>query len=199
NWIFLINLPIGLAALALALRVLPAEAGLGLRAGADAPGALLVTAGLMLCGYTIVETSRAGWGSAHTLGFGALSVLLLAAFVARQATAARPLLPLRVLRSRAVAGANLVQLLLVGGLLAFQFHMALFLQQVLAFDAAGTGLAMLPSALTIGVVSLGVSARLISRYGERAVLLAGLAVLFAALAALLRLTPGAGYATHVLP
>lgn len=199
SWIFLINLPIGLVALVLAQRVLAADTGLGLRAGADAVGALLVTSGLMLGVYTIVETTRFGWASAHTLGFGALSLSLLAAFFARQATAARPLLPLRVLRSRAVAGANLVQILLVAGLFAFQFHMALFMQQVLGYGAAATGLAMLPAALSIGFLSLVVSARLISRFGERAVLLGGLAVLFAGLAVLSRLPSDAEYATHLLP
>lgn len=199
HWIFLVNLPIGLATFVLARRVLAPDTGLGLRAGADAAGALLVTAGLMLGVYTIVETSRFGWGSARTLGFGALSILLLAAFFVRQATAARPLLPPRVLRSRAVAGANLVQMLTVAAMFSFQFHVALFLRNVLGYGAAETGLAMFPTAVVIGSVSLLLSARLNARFGERPVLLTGLAVLAAGLALLTRVPADASYVAQVLP
>ncbi|MEV6106739.1 DHA2 family efflux MFS transporter permease subunit [Streptomyces sp. NPDC051940] len=186
HWIFAINLPIGLATALLAIRVLPTDRGAGLRAGADTLGAALVTAGLMLGVYTIVKTEEYGWASAHTLALGALSVLLIAAFVRRQSRVANPLLPLHVFRSRNVSGANVIQLLVISGMFAFQVIVALYMQQVLGYSAMKTGLAMLPAALMIGVVSLGLAARLMNRFGERAVLLAGLVLLTAALGLLVR-------------
>ncbi len=164
HWIFFVNVPIGLAALALASRLLEHEVGAGLRSGADIPGAVLVTSALMLGVYTIVD--------AHSWALGALAALLLVAFVVRQATAARPLLPLRILRSRNVAGANAVQLLMVAGLLGMFFLAVLYLQRVLGYDAVETGAAFLPVSLAIGILSLGFSPRLNTRFGPRAVLAA---------------------------
>ncbi|MFF3214716.1 MFS transporter [Streptomyces sp. NPDC002886] len=199
HWIFFINLPIGLAALALALPALPTDRGLGLRAGADVIGALLVTAGLMLGIFTVVEAERYGWLSAHTLGLGTLSIALLAGFTARQARTRTPLVPLRIFRSRTVVGANLVQMLMVAALFSFQVLVALYLQNVLGYGAAETGLAMLPAAVVIGGVSLFASAPLNARFGERAVLLAGLGLLVAALGLLTRLPVHADYVTDLLP
>jgi EmrB/QacA subfamily drug resistance transporter len=199
HWIFFINLPIGLAALAVAVPVLPADRGLGLAAGADVIGALLVTAGLMLGIYTVVKVEEYGWTSAPTLGFGALALVLLAGFIVRQATARTPLMPLRIFRSRSVAGANLVQVLMVAALFSFQILVALYLQKVLGYGAAETGLAMLPAAAVIGAVSLGVSARLNARFGERNVLLAGLVLLMGVLGLLTRVPVHADYVTDLLP
>lgn len=199
HWIFFINLPIGLAALLLALPALPAGRGLGLGAGADVLGAVLVTGGLMLGIYTVVKVEHHGWTSAHTLGLGALSLALLAAFTLRQAKARTPLVPLRLFRSRTVLGANLVQMLMVAALFSFQILVALYLQKVLGYGAAATGLAMLPAALVIGAVSLGVSARLNARFGERNVLVAGLVLLVVALGLLTRLPVRADYVTDLLP
>ena len=202
NWIFFINLPIGIAAVLLAVPALPADRGLGLKAGADALGALLVTAGLMIGIYTVVKVETYGAASAHTLGLGALALLLIAGFLVRQATARNPLMPLRILRSRSVTGANLVQMLMVAALFSFQVLVALYLQNVLGYGAARTGLAMLPAAAVIGAVSLGVSARLNARFGERNVLLAGLVLLIGVLGLLTRV-PGsaeqANYLTDLLP
>jgi EmrB/QacA subfamily drug resistance transporter len=199
HWIFFVNVPLGIAAAALALRVLGSDRGIGLRAGADLVGAVLVTAGLMLGVYTIVEAAHYGWSSAHTLGFGALAVALLAAFVGRQARAATPLLPLRVFGSRDVSGANLVQALMVAAMLAFQFLAALYLQRVLGYQPARVGAALLPIPLVIAATSLGVSARLTTRFGARTVLLAGLALLVVGLALLARVPVAGGYAVHILP
>ncbi|MET9772881.1 DHA2 family efflux MFS transporter permease subunit [Streptomyces sp. NPDC006367] len=199
HWIFLINLPIGIAALVVAVRVLPRDRGLGLGAGADVLGALLVTAGLMLGIYTVVEAEEHGWASGHTLGLGALAAVLIAAFLGRQATARNPLMPLRVFRSRSVSGANLVQFLMVAALFSFQILVALYLQKVLGYGATGTGLAMLPAAVVIGAVSLGVSARLNARFGERNVLLAGIVLLVGVLGLLTRLPVRADYAVDLLP
>lgn len=196
HYIFLINVPIGALTIALAVRALPAERGLGLSAGADALGALLVTAGLMLGIYAVVQIERQG---PRSLWFGAVSLALLAAFAVRQATARTPLMPLRILRSRAVAGANLVQILTVGAMFAFQVVAALFMQQVLRYDALGTGLAMLPAALAIAAMSLFASPRLSTRFGPRAVLLGGLVLLIGATAWLARVPVDARYVTDLLP
>jgi EmrB/QacA subfamily drug resistance transporter len=199
HWIFFINLPLGVTAIVLAVRVLESDRGPGLGAGADALGAFLVTAGLMLGVYAIVETSRYGWGSAHTTSLAALAAVLLAAFVVRQAKAADPLLPLRMFRSRNVSGANLIQVLMISAMFGFQILIALYMQNVLGYGAARTGLAMLPAAVMIAAVSLGLSARLAVRFGERNVLLTGLALLVAALGLLTRLPVHADYTVHLLP
>nr|BFE58670.1 DHA2 family efflux MFS transporter permease subunit [Dactylosporangium thailandense] len=193
HWIFLVNVPIGVATLALAVPYLPNDRGLGLRAGADVLGALLVTAGLMTGIYAVVQTS-----GNRLLTAGAAAVLL-AAFVLRQARARTALMPLRVLRSRQVAGANALQILMIGAMFSFQILIALYMQRVLQYSALQTGLAMLPAALAIAAVSLGVSARLIHRYGERTILIAGLVLLTAALGWLTRLPVDARYATDLLP
>ncbi|MFE0737738.1 MFS transporter [Streptomyces sp. NPDC058855] len=199
NWIFFINLPIGLATVLVALPALPADRGLGLRAGADVLGALLVTSGLMTGIYAVVKIEEYGAASAHTLGLGVLALVLLAGFLLRQTRAANPLMPLRVLRSRSVAGANLVQMLMVAALFSFQILVALYLQKVLGYGASATGFAMLPAAAVIGAVSLGVSARLIARFGERAVLLTGLGLLVGVLGLLTRVPVHASYVTDLLP
>ncbi|WP_433199294.1 MFS transporter [Dactylosporangium sp. CS-047395] len=193
HWIFLINVPIGVATLALAVPYLPADRGLGLRAGADVLGALLVTAGLMTGIYAVVQTRG------DRLVTAGVAVVLLGGFVLRQATARNPLMPLRVLRSRQVAGANALQVLMIGAMFSFQILIALYMQRVLHYTALQTGLAMLPAALSIAAVSLGVSARLIQRFGERVVLIAGLVLLTAALGWLTRLPSDARYVADLLP
>jgi EmrB/QacA subfamily drug resistance transporter len=199
NWVFLVNLPIGITVVALAVRLLEPDRGLGLRGGADVAGAVLVTGGLMVGVYTIVGAADHGWLSAHTLGLGAVALALIAGFVGRQATAASPLLPLRILRSRDLSGANAVQVLLVAGMFGFMFLSALYMQQVLGYDAAQVGLAILPAALVIGAVSLGLSARLNARFGARTVLLPGLALTVVGLVLLSRIPAAGDYAVDLLP
>ncbi|MFC6880005.1 MULTISPECIES: MFS transporter [Actinomadura] len=199
HWIFFVNLPIGLAAGLLALRALPADRGLGLRAGADALGALLGTAGTMIGVYAIVQASGHGWTSGRTLGLAAASLALLAGFVARQATARSPLLPLRVLRSRNVWGANAIQMLMLAAMFSFQVIVALYMQNVLGYGATGTGFAMLPAAVAIAAFSLGLSARAVARFGERAVLLAGLGLLLAGRLLLARVPVDGAYPLDLLP
>ncbi|MFD1545577.1 DHA2 family efflux MFS transporter permease subunit [Nonomuraea guangzhouensis] len=199
HWIFFINLPIGLATIGLAIWALPGERGAGLAAGADVLGAALVTGGLMLGIYTVVKIEEYGWLAAHTLGLGAVSLALLAAFVVRQATAGTPLMPLRIFHSRNVSGANLVQMLALSAMFSFQIIVALFMQKVLGYTALETGLAMLPAAVAIGGISLFVSARLNTRFGERPVLLVGLALLLGAMGWLTRVPVTADYVTDLLP
>lgn len=199
HWIFFLNVPIGIIAVLLACRLLATEPGLGLDKGADIAGAALVTASLMAGIYTIIRVEEVGWASAHTAGFGALSLLLLAAFVLRQVTAADPLLTPRLLRSRPVLGANAVLFLLVASMFGFMFVTVLNLRNVLGFSPRDTGFAVAPVAVAIAVVSLSVAPRLNVRFGERRVLPAGLVVISSALG-LLGLAPAdAEYPTQVLP
>lgn len=154
HWIFLINLPIGLVTILLALPALPRDRGTGLAGGADVAGALLVTSGLMLGIYTVVKIEQYGVASAHTLGLGALAIALLAGFFVRQAKAAAPLMPLRLLRSRTTSGAYLAEILTFSAMFSFQVMVALYMQNVLGYGALETGLAMLPAAVAIGTISL---------------------------------------------
>ena len=200
HWIFFINLPIGAVTLIAALRLVQRDGAVpGLGRDVDAAGAVLATGAVMLAVYTIVKAGDYGWGSAHTLGLGALALALLAGFVAREARAAQPLIPLGLLRSRNVSGANLVQLLMVAGLFGMFFLGVLFMQHVLGYSSVGTGVAFLPVSLGIGVLSLGFSARLNFRFGPKATLLAGLGMLALGLAWLVRVPVHASYAVDLLP
>ena len=199
HWIFFVNVPIGIVTGIVALRLLAHETGIGLRQGADVTGALLVTAALMLGVYTIVEAGDYGWGSLHTLGLGAVAIALLAGFLLRQSRAERPLLPLRLLRSRNVAGANLVQVLMIGGMFGMFFIGTLYLQRVLGYDAIEIGLAFLPVSLGIGILSLGFSAQLSLRFGPRLVLLAGLTLILAGLVLFTQVPVDGDYVSDLLP
>ncbi|WP_410822027.1 MFS transporter [Micromonospora sp. 050-3] len=197
--IFLVNVPIGAAILIAALRRLPAERGIGLRAGLDLPGALLATAGLMAAVLGIVGTGEHGWTSPRTLGAVALAALLLGGFALRQRVAAAPLVPPRVLRVPGLVAANAVQFLMVCAYFGFQFLLAVELQLVLGLDAAATGWAFLPTPVVIAVVSLGLAGRLIARFGARMVLLVGLGLATVGFLLLARLPADGGYVVDVLP
>ncbi|WP_420711355.1 MFS transporter [Streptomyces sp. NRRL F-5122] len=197
HWIFLINLPIGVAALIAAVRVVSPEDGAGLGRGADYPGAALVTGALMLTVYVIVGAGDRG--PTATLLSAVLAAALFAAFALRQARAARPLLRLRLFRSRLVTGANAVQILMIGTMYGFQFIGALYLQQVLGYSELATGTAFLPAPVAIGVLMLGLSARTIGRFGAYRVLIAGLVLITAGMALLSRAPADGSYLPDVLP
>ena len=199
HWIFFVNVPIGVVAILLSARLIDSDRGIGLKRGADVVGATLVTAALMLGVYTIVQTSQYGWTSVQTIGLGAVSILLLVGFVARQATAKNPLLPLRVFKPRNVWGANLVQLLMVAGMLGFFFMNSLYMQRVLSLNPLQIGLAFLPVAVTIGLLSVGLSARLTTRFGARRVLLPALILVGTGLALYTRLPVRSNYFVDLLP
>jgi EmrB/QacA subfamily drug resistance transporter len=199
HWIFFVNLPIGIATALLAMRLVERDQGIGIRNGADVLGALLITSGVMLLVYTILEVSDYGWGSAHTLGLGAASIALLVAFVVRESRATTPLIPLRILRSRNVSGANVVQVLMVAGMYGMFFLGALYMQRVLGYGALEVGLAFLPVALLIGTLSLGFSANLNMRFGAKATLLPGLFLIVAGLALFSRAPLDANYLVDILP
>ena len=179
--IFFGNLPIGGATTVLAIRLLEGDAGIGLRKGADVLGALLVTTALMLGVYTIVTSGAYGLQSAHTLGFGALALGLLVAFVARQMVARDPILPPRLFRVQNIAASNVVQAVMSAAFFGFFFIGSLYLEQVLRYGPMEIGLAFLPVAVGMGALSLDLSARLIMRFGARAVLLTGQGLIAAAL------------------
>ncbi len=200
HWIFFINVPIGVVTATLALRLLEPGRGIGLAGGADVPGALLIVTALMLGVYTIVvPAARDGWGADETLLLGAVSLLLLVAFLAREATARRPLVPLRMFRSRDVAGANLIQALLVAGMFGMFFLGALYLQRVLHYDALQIGLAFLPTSVVMGTMSLRYSERLVMRFGPRSTLIGGMSLAALGLAWFAQVPEHDAYLVHVLP
>lgn len=184
HWIFLINLPIGVVAWLAAIRILAPDRGVGLGKGADYPGAALVTGALMLTVYTIVGAGDRDPGT--TLALAVVSLGLYVGFLLRQARAARPLLRLRLFRSRALSGANGVQILMVAGMFGFQYIGALYLQRVLGYSELATGTAFLPAPIAIGVLMLTLSARTIARFGPYRVLLAGLVLITGGMALLSR-------------
>jgi EmrB/QacA subfamily drug resistance transporter len=200
HWIFFVNIPIGIATALFALRVLDKDKGIGFGEGADVPGAVLITTSLMLGVYTIVKpAAEEGWGSGMTLGLGAISLALLAAFVARQATAGNPLIPLRIFRSRVVTGANVVQVLTVAGMFGMFFLGSLYLQRILGYDALQIGLAFLPVTIVMGTLSVRYSEQLITRFGARTTLLPGLGLVAAGLVLFTQAPVDGDYVTHVLP
>jgi EmrB/QacA subfamily drug resistance transporter len=200
HWIFFVNLPIGIVTAALALRVVPRDRGAGLRGGADVIGALLITGAVMLGVYTIVKpASEDGWLAGRTLAFGAVSVTLLAGFIIRQLTARNPLMPLRILRSREVAAANVVQVLSVAGMFGMFFLGSLYLRRVLGYSPLQIGLAFLPVAVVMGTLSVRYTDKLAARFGARTTLIAGLSLIAVALFLFAQAPVGGGYAPHVLP
>ncbi|HEU4980758.1 MAG TPA: DHA2 family efflux MFS transporter permease subunit, partial [Solirubrobacterales bacterium] len=200
HWIFFVNVPIGLLTALAAARLIDRDEGIGLSKGADALGAVLITGALMLGVYTIVEpASDLGWGAGRTLTLGADSLALLAAFVVREATARTPLIPLRIFASGTVSGANLVEALMVAGLFGMFFLGSLYLEQVLGYGPLEIGLAFLPVALAIGVLSLGFSERLNMRFGAKPTLLVGLILILGGLVLFASSPVHASYLTDLLP
>ncbi len=198
HWIFLVNVPIGIAAFVFAKRVIPDAKGIGLEEGADGFGASLLTLSLMLAVYAVVELPQGGHLS-EIAACGFLSAVLMIAFVVRQARIKKPLLPLRVFRMPNVVWSNVLQVFVVTGLFAFFFLYSLYLRGVLHYDAVQTGLAFLPVTVAIGVLSVGPSAWLMHRLGPRVPLVSGLVVSAAGLAIFAIASPDAPYATVIFP
>jgi len=200
HWIFFVNLPIGIATAVLALRVVPRDRGTGLRRGADVAGALLITGAMMLGVFTIVKpAAENGWLAGRTLALGAVSAALLAGFAARQLTARNPLMPSRILRARAIAAANLIQVLSVAGMFGMFFLGSLYLRLVLGYSPLRIGLAFLPVTVVMGTLSIRYTDRLAARFGARATLVAGLGLIAAALFLFAQAPVGGGYAANDLP
>jgi EmrB/QacA subfamily drug resistance transporter len=199
HWIFFVNLPVGIATALLARRLVAERPGIGFGEGADILGAALITSGLMLGVFTILEVSENGWGSTQTLVLGAISLALETIFVVRQARIANPLMPLRLFRSRNVSGANALQMLLVAGMFSMFFLGALYLQQILGYDPLEVGLAFLPATLVMGTLSLGYSEKLIMQFGPRRMLILGMVPVGLALLLFARTPVDGSYLDNVLP
>jgi EmrB/QacA subfamily drug resistance transporter len=199
HWIFFINVPIGIATILLARRLVEDDQGIGLSEGADAPGAILITTSLMLGVYTIVGAAEHGWLAGRTLILGAISLVLLALFVVRQARIEKPLIPLRIFRSRIVTGANVVQIVSVAGMFALFFLGALYLQRIQGYDPFEVGLAFLPTTLAMGLFSVRYSARLSMRFGAQPTMLFGLPLILLGLLWFSRVPLEVNYWVDVLP
>jgi EmrB/QacA subfamily drug resistance transporter len=199
HWIFLINLPIGIAVAVLARRLVANPDGIGLSAGADFPGAVLLTGSLMLGVFTILQIEKWGWVDTRTVALSAVSAVLLALFVLRQSRIANPLMPLRLFRSRNVAGSNVLQALLVAGMFGMFFLGALYLQRVLGYSPLEVGFAFLPTTIVMGSLSLGFSEKLIMRFGPRTTLIPGVGLVVVALLLFARTPVDGNYLTDLLP
>jgi EmrB/QacA subfamily drug resistance transporter len=198
HWIFLVNVPIGAAVVVLSLKVLPGER-VPSSARLDVAGAVTVTLALMLAVYAIVNGNHEGWTSAQTLGLLGCSVVLLAAFIAIEARVASPLMPLGLFRLRNVATANVVGVLWAAAMFAWFFLSALYLQKVLDYSPLQIGLAFLPTCLIMGAFSLGISAKLVMRFGIRAPLATGLLLAGLGLALFVRIPVDGNFVADVLP
>ena len=200
HWIFFINVPIGIATAVLARRYVVADEGTGASGGVDVLGAVLVTAALMLGVYTIVKpAAEDGWSSAHTLTVAAISVALLVAFLVREATAAVPLMPLRIFRSRNLSGANVMQVVGAAGMFGTFFLGALYVQKVLHYSPLTIGFAFLPVSVLMGAISVRYSDRLVHRFGARPLAIAGFAVIGGALLLFATAPVHGNYWLHLFP
>jgi EmrB/QacA subfamily drug resistance transporter len=199
HWIFLVNLPIGVAVVVLSLRLLPAGRAPQTNRRLDVAGAVTVTASLMLAVYAIVNGNSSGWSSAQTLGLLGSAVALLGLFLWIESRVSSPLMPLALFRRRNLATANVVGVLWAGAMFAWFFLSALYLQLVLGYSPLRVGLAFLPANLIMGALSVAASAKLVMRFGIRRPLAAGLTLAAIGLALFARAPVGGSFAVDVLP
>jgi EmrB/QacA subfamily drug resistance transporter len=199
HWIFLVNLPIGVLVVLLALRLLPAAPPASGTRRLDVAGAITVTSALMLAVYAIVNGNTAGWTSAQTVGLLAASVALFSVFLTIESRVAAPLMPLGLFRLRNVATANVVGVLWAAAMFAWFFLSALYLQLVLGYSPLQVGLAFLPANLIMGAFSIGLSAKLVMRFGIKPPLSLGLLLAAAGLALFVRAPVDGSFLVDVLP
>ncbi len=193
HWIFFVNVPIGVIAFVLGWALIEENEGIGLKGGVDVLGSVLITAATMLGAFAIVKSSDYGLGDPRTLAAAGGALLLGAAFLALEARIENPIMPLRILRLRMLMGSSLVRGFLVTGMFSSFFLGSLYLERVLGYDAIQTGLAFMPLTLGIATMSLGVSARLVERYGAVTTLVGGLASIIVGLSLLAGQGIGASY------
>jgi EmrB/QacA subfamily drug resistance transporter len=199
HWIFLVNVPIGVAVYALCLRLIPAGGGMAATGRLDVAGAVLVTSALMLAVYAIVNGNDKGWTSAQTLGLLIGSGVLMTAFLVLESRVSAPLMPLRILKLRNVATSNVVGVLWAAAMFAWFFLSALYLQLVLGYSPLQVGLAFLPANLIMGAFSIGLSAKLVMRFGIRAPLATGLSLAALGLLLFARAPVDGNFVVDVLP
>jgi EmrB/QacA subfamily drug resistance transporter len=199
HWIFLVNVPIGIAVFFLCLKLVPGSRGEAAAGRLDVAGAVTVTIALMLAVYAIVNGNEVGWMTTRTLGLLAGASALLALFLAIEARVREPLMPLGLLRQRNLATSNVVGVLWAAAMFAWFFLSALYLQLVLGYSPLQVGLAFLPGNLIMGVFSLGLSAKLVMRYGLRLPLAAGLSLAAVGLLLFARAPVDGNFVVDVLP
>ncbi|WGY69153.1 DHA2 family efflux MFS transporter permease subunit [Burkholderia cepacia] len=199
HWIFLVNLPIGIAVYAMSAALLPRMRAPAGTARLDVAGAITVTAALMLAVYGIVGGNEAGWLSTRTVALIGTAAVLLALFIAIEARTAHPLMPLSLFAARNVALANVIAVLWAAAMFAWFFLSALYMQRVLQYGPLQVGLAFLPANLIMAAFSLGLSARIVMRFGIRGPIAAGLLTAACGLALFSRAPVDGGFVWHVLP
>jgi EmrB/QacA subfamily drug resistance transporter len=199
HWIFLVNIPIGVAVYVLSMRLLPADNVTAGDRRVDIAGAVAVTASLMLAVYAIVNGNEVGWGTGQTLGLLAASVVLLGAFLVIESRVSHPLMPLGLFKHRTLATANGVAVLLAGSMFAWFFLTALYLQLVLGYSPLKVGLAFLPSSLIMGAFSLGLSAKLVMRFGIKPPMVTGMLFMASGLLLYARLPVDGSFVLDILP
>lgn len=199
HWIFLVNLPIGAAVFALCVMLLPGGKGQAGGARLDVWGAITVTTSLMLAVYGIVNGNEAGWLSGQTLGLIGAAAVLMVIFLVIESRVKTPLVPLAMFRLRNVATANVVGVMWAAAMFAWFFISALYMQLVLGYSAMQVGLGFLPANLIMAAFSLGLSAKIVMRFGIRAPLAAGLLMAAVGLALFARAPVGGSFAVDVLP
>src|SRR5438105_12560123 len=199
HWIFLVNLPIGVAVFLLSLRLLPPAAGTAVARRLDVAGAVTVTGALMLAVYAIVNGNQAGWTSGQTLGLLGGAVALMATFLGIESRVDSPLMPLGLFRLRNVATANIVGILWAAAMFAWFFLSALYLQLVLGYSPLRVGLSFLPANLIMGALSIGISAKLVLRFGIKPPLATGLLLAAVGLVLFARAPVDGNFIVDVLP
>jgi EmrB/QacA subfamily drug resistance transporter len=199
HWIFLVNVPIGIAVLVLSLRLLPSGRGEVADSRLDVAGAITVTASLMLAVFAIVKGNEVGWGTVRTLGLLAAAAVLFVVFLVIEHRVPSPLMPLRLFRLRNLAFSNVIGVLWAAAMFAWFFLSALYLQLVLGYSPLEVGLAFLPGNLIMGALSIGISARLVMRFGIRPPLAAGLGLAALGLVLFARAPVDGNFVVDVLP
>jgi EmrB/QacA subfamily drug resistance transporter len=199
HWIFLVNLPIGLAVYLASVKLLPRDPPHPVHVKLDIAGATTITASMMLAVYAIVNGEILGWRSTAVLSMLGASIALLLAFLVIESKVSQPLMPLGLFRRRNIAVANVVGVLWAAAMFAWFFISALYLQLVLGYDALQVGLCFLPANLIMAAFSLGLSAKLVMRFGFRVPLLIGLLVAAAGLAWFARAPLDGDFWVDVLP
>jgi EmrB/QacA subfamily drug resistance transporter len=197
QWVLWVNVPIGLAAAAIAPTLLAESRASAARRHFDIAGAATVTAGLSLLVYALVDANSAGWGSARTIGLLALSAILLVGFVVIERRTPSPLVPFRIFRLRTLTGANIVGVLVGASLFSMFFYISLYMQQVLGYSAIKAGLSYLPLALTI-IISAGIASQLVTKIGFKTVLAVGMVLIASALVWFSQISVGGGFVTDIL-
>ncbi len=199
HWIFLVNVPVGIAVVVLSLMLIPSERVATAAQKLDVAGAVTVTASLMLAVYAIVNGNEVGWVTARTLGLLAAAGVLLVAFLVIESRVESPLVPLRLFRRRNIAVSNVVGVLWAGAMFAWFFLSALYLQLVLGYSPLEVGLAFLPGNIIMGILSISLSAKLVMRFGLRLPLAVGLGLAGVGLLLLARAPVDGSFVVDVLP